>query len=229
MESRDVFQLIDLDRTIFNTSLFVEKICEIVDEHQPGLGSAIDMLFEEAYKREETFFALEYIRQTLGRERYIEFEEEAMSRINKDELLLPGTKNRLMLAETLSDRTPGYGILTYSLYPEDQHLKVKLAGLQHIPMYISNTPNKAELLTAWRTEDGRFQLPEEFGSETVEKLTLEDDKLRAFLQLPENVTGVWLTSHEDAVQRIATHGLKNLIAVKHLDESSEYLRNKFSA
>lgn len=226
---RDLFQLIDLDRTIFSTSLFIKKICDIVDEYMPGLGNEIDKQFKDAYKREETFFALEYIRQTLGRDQYEAMVDAAMKRIDKNELLLPGAKERLALAETLSDKSPGYGILTYSLYPEDQYLKVKLAGLEHIAMYIIDSPNKAELLATWQTDDGKFQLPEAFGGGVVDELTLEDDKLRAFFNLPEKVTGVWLTQYDDADQRIAALGLKNLIAVSHLDDSSVYLQNRFNS
>lgn len=229
MESKKVFQLIDLDRTLFDTSLFVKAICDSVDVYQPGLGAEIDKQFEESYRLEQSFFALEFIRRQLGRVSYDAFVEDAVHRIDAKSLLLPGAKERLELAESLSDLNPGYGLLTYSFYPEDQQLKVRLAGLEHIPMYIADTPDKAELIATWQLEDGTFKLPEAFGGQVVDELTLEDDKLRAFTGLPQGVTGFWLTGYDDAEQRLAQSGTQNVNIIRSLRDSVALLSSQFSS
>ena len=228
MASKKLFQLIDLDRTLFDTSLYVKLICDVVDEYEAGLGAEIDRKFEEAYHKEETFFALEYIRERLGKESYEHMLEAAVSKAGTEGLLLPGAKDRLAFAKTLAGNDDGYshGLLTYSENPADQLKKAQLVGLDHIPMYVGDSPDKAQLIASWRTADGRYQLPVEFGGAVVDKLTLEDDKLRAFVGLPENVKGVWLTHYEDAVERMNEANVKHVTIAKDLYESMQALSSE---
>lgn len=226
MGSRELFQLIDLDRTLFDTSLYVKLICDVVDEYEPGLGDEIDRRFEESYHKEETFFALEYIRERLGKERYEQMLEVAVARAGTEGLLLAGAKDRLAFAKTLAGDEQGYGLLTYSENPADQLKKVQLVGLDHLPMYVGDTPDKARLIASWRTTDGKYQLPKEFGNQLVDRLTLEDDKLRAFVGLPENVKGIWLTTYDDAVERMRAANVKNVTIAKDLYESMQALSSE---
>ena len=228
MSNKRVFQLIDLDRTLFDTSRFIRLISDVVNQREPGLGNEIDARFEAMYQKEETFFVLEFLRQKLGKPRYDALVRDALRDIDVSSLLLPGVQERLAFAETLSETTPGYGILTYTLYPEDQALKVELVGLDHIPMYIGDTPDKAELISSWQNDDGTFQLPEEFGGQIVDELTFEDDKLRAFIGLPEHTHGVWITHYDDADERLAATGLTNVAAARGMEQSIELLKTKFS-
>lgn len=54
----DLFQLIDFDRVLFDTSKFVKLLTDDINVLYPGLGTELDERFEEAYKTEETFLFL---------------------------------------------------------------------------------------------------------------------------------------------------------------------------
>lgn len=231
MPSKRTFQLIDLDRTLFNTSLFLEKIYEHAEKIQSGIGEKIAKLVDTAYKQDETFFALEYLRQTLGVERYDAIIKDIINQTTADTWLLPGAKERLLFADQVSKRSlvsvshKNYGILSYSLYPEDQHLKVTIAGLVHIPLYITDNPNKAMLLRTWQQPAGGFLLPDAFGSDVVDTITLEDDKLRAFRHLPKGVKGIWITAKPDARQQLSMSGIQQVVIARNLTESITYLKH----
>lgn len=225
-----LFQLIDLDRTLFNTSLFVKMVCNQVDTFQPGLGADIDARFEEAYKQEKTFFALAYIREKLGDERYSAFVEAVLRNNTAETFLLPGAQERLAFAQQFSQVSSsvegwGFGLFTYSQYPEDQYLKTRLTGLDRLPMYIGATADKTDIIRSWQTAEGTFQLPPELGGAIVNVVTLEDDKLRAFKDLPDNAYGFWLTQYEDADERLKASGYRNVTIVHDLYESMAALKS----
>lgn len=222
-----VFQVIDLDRTIFNTSRFVELITNKIDELEPGLGSEIEARFEAAYAREETFFALEFIRQRFGEERYNKMVNEVTAPFGADYWCIPGAKQRLDRADELTSLRPSYGILTYSQNTEDQYRKLQLIGFSDAPVLVTDTPDKARVLESWRQPDGTFILPQEFGAQTVNALTLEDDKLRAYTDLPNNVLGLWLTQDAPATHKLTNPLYAHVVAVKDLNESLEELLKRY--
>jgi len=219
----NIFQLIDLDRTLFNTSRFAEVVNNIVDRWEPGLGKEIGERFEATYKSEVTFFVLEFIRERFGPEKYAELTKEVAKHFQPEELYLPGAKERITRAEELTSFRPAYGILTMAQSPADQHMKLGLIGLEDVPVLITDTPDKAAVIRSWMTPEGKFQLPFEFGGELVDELTFEDDKIRAFIGLPEHVTGVWITSREDAAERLEETGLQNVHIANDLLESYDLL------
>lgn len=61
MTTKRVFQLIDLDRTLFDTARFAKLITDEINKTQPGLGDELDAQFEAAYKKEETFASATYV------------------------------------------------------------------------------------------------------------------------------------------------------------------------
>lgn len=133
--------------------------------------------------------------------------------------LRPGAKERLAFADTVTDARPSAGILTYG-DEIDQRMKLEIAGLADVPMILSPTPNKSEVLRLWQQSDSAFQLPLEFGAQIVTAITLEDDKLRAFDDMPSGVIGIWVNAtntHETPV---------HLVRVNNLLESIEYLKNQ---
>ena len=205
-----VFQAIDLDRTLFNTSHFVELIMARVEEWEPGLGKKLEARFEEAYKNETTFFALDFIRQRFGDEKYEGLIATIAAETNPDELLLPGARERLARADELSDVRPSFGIVTYTNNASDQLMKLRLVGLENVPLMITDTPHKAKVIESWQQADGTFRLPQEFGSSVVETITLEDDKLRAFVGLPDGVQGVWITDRDEAREVLASFAMPEL-------------------
>ena len=106
-------------------------------------------------------------------------------------------------------------------------MKLAIVGLQHAPTLILPTPNKSEAIRTWQNSDGSFTLPDAFGGSVVRQLTLEDDKVRAFLDMPDNVTGVWMVNAQNndlAHSQAVPSGVKS---VNSLYESIEYLQSLY--
>jgi len=221
-----VFQLIDLDRTLFDTSKFARALTDEINLTEPGLGTELDDRFEEAYKKEQTFFLMRHLRHQKGDEWFENLVSRVVGKYGGEAFLLPGARERLAFAETVSSLSPAWGILTYG-DKVDQLLKMRIVGLGDALVYITNTPNKGEVLHTWKTDKGTFQLPSSYGGEVVDALILEDDKLRAFHNLPEGVTGLWLaTSGKEGHGEIGNE-VGEIIPVATLFESIEYLRKRF--
>lgn len=221
MTQPKVFQLIDLDRTLFDTSAFAKAVIAEVNEIHPGLGTQLDEQFEAAYKQEETFFLLRYLRQEQGDVWFEELVDRVVVAHGAETFVLPGAHQRLEFADTVRDDRPAWGILTYG-DEIDQLMKLRIIGLENEPLCLTSTPDKGQVLASWQNEDGTFQLPDSLGGERVELLTFEDDKLRAFLNLPSNVLGVWVKDiAQNEAQEVATP--KNVVHVSNLFESINYL------
>lgn len=219
----NLFQLIDYDRTIFDTSRFIREVTARVNRYRDGMGDAIDAKFEETYKSEQTFFIMQYIRDELGIEVLDTLINEVLADNPGDRFLLPGADERIALADQLTDTRPSWGILTYG-HEVDQVLKLKIGGFSDAPTLITDTPDKATVIRRWLQPDGTFVLPSEYGGMAVEHLTFEDDKLRAFIDLPKNVSGIWITNFDDAPARIEEAGLSGrLVQASGLRESARYL------
>jgi len=219
----NVFQLIDLDRTLFDTSKFAKAITDEINLTQPGFGTELDERFEAAYKKEETFFLLRYLRHEKGDAWFEDLVSRVVEKYEASSFIIPGTAERLALADTLSDLSPSWGILTYG-DKVDQLMKMRIMGLEDVPVYFTHTPNKADIIQSWKREDGRFQLPAVFGGAVVEALTLEDDKLRAFYHLPDGVVGVWLAAPGKEDHGFSDEVLENVVPVQNLFESIEKLK-----
>jgi hypothetical protein len=222
MKSRRVFQLIDLDRTLFDTARFAKLLTDEINQLHPGLGDQLDAQFENAYKNEETFFLLRYLRQEMGDDDFEALVAHVVQREGAETFLLPGVKERLLVADELTPLRPSWGILTYG-DEIDQRMKLSIIGLADAPVVISETPDKGSLLCTWQNDDSTFTLPEEYGSQTVDILTFEDDKLRAFHDTPSQVYRIWLTSDRRASQRAQAAGIAQLAIAKDLFESIDRL------
>lgn len=226
MSSRSLFQIIDLDRTLFDTSKFAKLITDEINKQHPGVGSKLDEQFEDAYKKETTFFLLRHLRSEMGDVAFEQMVYSIVEREGVEALLMPGAKERILFANELSSMTPAWGILTYG-DKVDQLMKLRLVGLQEAPTLILSTPNKSEAIRTWQNDDGTFTLPAVFGGATVDSLSLEDDKVRAFIGMPENVTGIWMVNaqnndilHSEAVP-------DNVKPVYSLYDSIEHLRSLY--
>ncbi len=149
-----------------------------------------------------------------------------VERYGGEAFLLPGAQERLVFAETISSLSPAWGILTYG-DKIDQILKMRIVGLEDAPIYITNTPNKSEVLHTWKNPKGAFQLPLSYGGQVVDMLTLEDDKLRAFYNLPSGVTGLWVATPGKAGHSEADVSTRDIIPVATLFESIEHLKRRF--
>ena len=219
------FQLIDFDRTLFNTTLLIEALLETIEHDDAKLSNELRKQSEQAYKEERTFLLLRYLREYKGDAWLEALVREVVNERGAEAFMLPGAKERLEAADQLSTTRPGWGILTYG-DPVDQLMKLRLAGLDKHPFKIVTEADKGGLIASWRTEDGAFHLPEEFGGVIVDRLTFEDDKLSVFQGTPVELIGVWVTHREDARLRLAEAELPNVVIAKDLHESLEYLRQR---
>jgi hypothetical protein len=221
-----VFQLIDLDRTLFDTSKFVKAITDEINEIQPGLGTELDERFEAAYQKEETFFLLRYLRHEKGDLWFEALIDRIVAKYGPGAFMLPGVRERLAFASEITDVVPAWGLLTYG-DKIDQLMKMRLIGLEDAPVYLTHTPNKSEVIRTWLTQDGKFTLPPVFGGGMVKMITLEDDKERAFYDLPENVMGIWVAAPGRTVDELDARGLTHVVTVQNLAGSIEVLRENF--
>ncbi len=221
MTKPKVFQLIDLDRTLFDTSKFVKALTDNLDTAHPEVGRELDRRFETAYKNDETFFLLRYLRKEHGDQWFNELVQKVIAKHGAAAFAMPGVSERIVLADMLG----GWGILTYG-DTIDQELKCRIIGLEHAPMYVLDTPDKSAVIAKWKLPDGRFQLPKVFGGEVADIVTLEDDKHRAFTDLPDNTVGVWITPPQSPIAFERVHGA--MFSARDLSESTELLKKYFS-
>ncbi len=224
--NKTLFQVIDFDRTIFDTSKFALLVTAELETIKPGMGKALDEQFEKAYKNRETFFVFRYIRAEIGNDALEALVKAVVDRVGVDSLLMPGARERLALAEKIGTQTPAWGILTYG-DAEDQHMKIRIAGFEHTPTILLTTPDKSEVIATWKNSDGTFTLPDEFGGHVVDVVSLEDDKLRAFNNITDGVIGVWMRNslNELAEGEVVPEGV---ISVGSMFESTEYFKSIFA-
>ena len=221
MKPKRIVQLIDLDRTLFDTSRFAKLITDEINRLHPGMGTELDRRFEEAYKNEETFFLLRYLRHEMGDEDFEQLVTRIVEREGKDVFLLPGAKERLLLADELSTDGPSWAIFTYG-DEIDQRMKLRIIGLERALLLLTDTPDKGPVIRSWLNEEGTFTLPEILGNKVVDSITFEDDKLRAFTDLPAQALGIWITNDPDAKKRMPAD-VQNVHVVPDLYHSIEII------
>ena len=193
----NAFQIIDLDRTLFDTQLFVRSIGDELDLLEPGWGTELYNKFTTAYNHGETFYIMRLLRQQKGDAWFDNLVDQAVSRAGLSNLVMPFLQERIEAAATITSHRPAWGIMTYG-NEIDQRLKCSLIGLDNanIPFLISPTPNKSSVISSWQNSDGSFTLPENFGGGVADVITLEDDKLEAFANMPTTgMYGYWLTDN----------------------------------
>lgn len=228
MTGSKLFQLIDFDRTLFDTSAFAKALTDELDRVEPGLGTVLDEQFEAAYRKEQTFFMLRYFRQQKGDIWFEQLVDRVVGKYGAESFMLPGARERLTFAEKLSSEKPSWGILTYGDVI-DQQMKLRIAGLQDASVFITDTPDKGRLIATWQLPGGEFQLPDAFGGGVVDALTFEDDKLRAFQGMPAGVYSFWITADKNAQKRIKDESINTVVPVATLYESMELLERQFKA
>jgi len=218
-----VFHILDLDRTLLDTSKLAHHLKEIIARHDVRLAEDISKQLTRHAQQQKSFFIFEYITQRVGHEKLDRFVNELNYVAPASELLLPGANERIAFAKS----QPGWsvGILTYGS-PRDQKIKLKLAGLQMERHLVTDEPKKGSTLASWKLPSGKYKLPIEFGGHTVDILTLDDDKLIAFDGLPDDVFGQWVT-HASIGGAVEMQKLPpNIRAVSNLEASIEYLKTK---
>lgn len=218
-----VFHILDLDRTLLDTSKLVHHLKEIIAHHDVQLSKDIGTELTSYAQQQKSFFIFEFIAKRVGYDNLNKYINELNYNVPANGLLLPGASERIAFAKS----QPGWsmGILTYGS-PHDQNIKLKLAGLQMERHFVTDEPRKGSLLASWKLPNGKYKLPVEFGGHTVDILTLDDDKLMAFTNLPEDVFGQWVT-HASIGGAVEMQNLPdNIRAVANLEASIAYLKTK---
>jgi len=218
-----VFHILDLDRTLLNTSKLAFTLKEVIAKHDVQLSRDVDTELAEHAQQKKSFFIFEYIAKKVGHDVLNSYIDELNYIAPARELLMPGAVERIAFAKS----QPGWsmGILTYGS-PRDQKIKLKLAGLQMERHLVTENPKKGSILASWKLPNGKYKLPIEFGGHTVDTVTLDDDKLIAFVNLPDDAYGQWVT-HATIGGAIEMQKLPdNIRAVTSLDASIRYLKTK---
>lgn len=225
MPANTIFQVIDFDRTLFDTSKFALLVTAELETLQPGIGKKLDEQFEAAYKDRQTFFVFREIRKMIGIDGLEALVAKAVDKVGIESLFMPGARERIAFANQIGTQTPAWGILTYG-DPEDQYMKLRIAGFQDVPTILLDTPDKSKVIATWKNQNQTFTLPAEFGGGQVDIVTLEDDKLRAFDGGVEGIVGVWMQNAlNDLTQGEAVAA--NVKPVGSLYESIEYLKTLY--
>jgi len=225
-ERSRIFQCIDLDRTLFDTSQFVKALTDEVDAIDPGVGTALDERYERDYKSETTFFLLRTLREERGDSWFEATVRRVVRRIGGSALLLDDSNERITQADSLTSLRPSWGILTYG-DAIDQQMKARIVGLGSAPFLLTGSPSKGALIASWQQPDGTFQLPEAYGGQYADAVTLEDDKLRAFYGLPDTAFGFWITHDPDAEAKLEAaqreHKVGRITIIRSLTETADYI------
>lgn len=223
--NQKVFHVLDLDRTLLDTSKLAHHLKEVIAAHDIKLSKDIHSKIIKHLKENTSFFIFEYIVKKVGNEKLQQYINELQNIAPSLELLLPGAAERIAFSKS----QPGWamGVMTYGSR-RDQMIKLKLVGLQMEHLLITNHPYKGEIIASWQRKDGKFKLPIEFGGHVVDVVTLDDDKYIAFKNLPHGALGLWVThaslGGSTELQRIS----ENVRVVPDLIESIKYLKTKLT-
>ena len=188
--NKRVFHALDFDRTIFRTRTMEQKLMDALAVYRPGIEKELQKQSIEHGARGESFFVFQYLKERLGPIDFPVFFDAFHKTVPVDDLLRPGARERLAFAASKAEWSGG--VMTFGSF-DDQRLKLMLVDMEHYPHLVTNTPDKGFIIDGWKQPDGTFELPEEFGGGVVDIVTLDDDKLRAFDNLPEGAYGIWLT------------------------------------
>jgi len=222
--NQKVFQVLDLDRTILDTSKLAHYLKEIIAKHDQQLAKAVDDEIKIHFTHHKSFFIFEYIAEKVGEALFRTYIDELEAAAPAKELLLPGAKERIAFAKSRNGWA--MGIMTYGS-KRDQMIKLKLLGLQLEHLLITDTPYKGEIIASWQLPNGMFQLPIDFGGHIVDVVTLDDDKRIAFEKLPPGAYGQWVTRATLGGLTELKHFSNNVRAVPDLNASITYLKTKF--
>jgi len=221
--NKTVFHILDLDRTLLDTSKLAQRLRAIIVRHDPDLGKDISIEFAKHVQQGTSFFIFDFIVDKIGHEKLNLYVNELNYTTPASELLLPGARERIAFAKS----QPGWsmGILTYGS-TRDQKIKLKLVGLQMERHIVTETPKKGAIIASWKLPNGKYKLPIEFGGHTVDALTFDDDKFIAFKDLPEDVLGQWVTHASVGGSTDMQKLPANVRPVANLNASIAYLKTK---
>lgn len=224
----NTFQLIDLDRTLFDTTALISAVLEAVAKSHPDVSAELEQQSKAAYEDERTFMLFRHLRERYGDNWFEALIADIIREKGAESFMLPGAHERLNAADSLTSARPSWGIFTYG-DSIDQQMKIRIAGLEDAPVHIVEIADKGDLISSWQTAEGGFQLPDDLGGAVVDRITFEDDKLAVFKGVPEKLIGVWVTRREDAEARLSEANVANVVIARDLHESLRSLRERLDS
>ena len=178
-------KLIDFDRLAGDTKEIVCSFGSFALEHA-NLGEAEFDKIKEAQEKAEstghTFDMYKDLDKRLGHEATIRLLEEFETADHND-FLMPGARELLELYESQDDPFCLFTFPTGDV--RWQTAKIRAAGLDEIPCWMTDTADKGELLAKLYDPEGKyFVLPYSMGGLKTRSFVLIDDKASSFKDYP---------------------------------------------
>lgn len=183
--------VLDMDRTLLDTSLVVELVERTCD--QIGVGYNHEQVKELAVeKRGLTFEPLSFIKShgTEISEKFLKAFYEVCSHEN---LVYEDAK---IFLNRLDKNNVPYLILTFG--PDEwQEMKLEISGLSKLPYIITNIQDKGSLIAGWKNK-GLYE-PQISQFSMYKTVIMVDDKSLTFASLPDDCRG-YLIKRDSKVQ-----------------------------
>lgn len=176
--------LLDLDRTLSS----VEVVMEAVEHVCEAMGLDYSLIAEQKKVTEAHghSFSAPTVFRSLWPEKLDEFTDR-LRKIDHLECIYPDAKQFL---DNLKTEDIPHIIITYG-DPQWQEVKLHFGGVERTPYIICDIPEKSVLLKQY-LHDGVFELHTQVGIIRTKSVTLVDDKLVAFDEMPQGSTAVFI-------------------------------------
>jgi hypothetical protein len=192
----DKFFILDFDRCIGDTN-GIQAVLERVIQNETGISPETFHAARTQVESEgQTFATIRHVHKLLedagSSVTWEHIRDKLLEACRDEELLLPHARELLRI---LGERSLHHGIITYGVEETWQLTKLEITGLLDVPHLVTHIEHKGELLTGWKREDGKFDVPpalltHDLGALVARHLVFLDDKAKSFWGIPEGVQGV---------------------------------------
>ncbi len=191
----ETFYIVDFDRCLGRTDAF-QALLEKVLEDWPVVDLAmVRYAHTEVKKTGGSFDNAHFIRHSLNDRRldgdgiWQHIETKYAEAASQQDMFEPHAQELLHRLNARNDR---YGILTFG-GEQWQALKIKVAGLGHVPHMIVSNKAKGRLIAGWQQSDDTFIIPAPLAGDhsvRAKRIVLIDDKPLSFEGIPPEVMGI---------------------------------------
>lgn len=223
-----VFDRLDLDRTLLDTTQLVALFENYLAIHHPELARLVRVARQEIEQSGGSYNILHGVRQHVadGGDQLVQ--DFSVSVRENKHLLLPYAKE---LIDAIIASGQPWGIMTYG-GRQWQMIKLDLSGLGHVPVIIIPGKGKGKRIAGWQDSDGQYRLPETYGGSIVDTVVLVDDKpvefdglpidtARGYLLRPNHATVTLPSQQGQAASNVRTiSSLRDVIDLEQLIASS---------
>jgi hypothetical protein len=177
--------LLDLDRTLSSVDIVMEAVEYLCKEMNLDF-SKVEEEQKLVESRGDSFTISDTIR-LLWPECIDEFCEK-FRHMNHIDSIYPDARDFLSL---LRSKSLKFCIITFSSDSVWQESKISANGLSFDPYIICDIPEKSVLLRQYFS-DGKYEIATSSGIIKAKKVTLVDDKLRAFTNMPKGARSIFM-------------------------------------